>query len=96
MFDLSNPNTFWLNTISFVLALVIVASGLGVVRVAYSNARVRFRNRIHVAGHDHSIMVPDLGITMADGGARIDGRSTARADRSFVAQDEENIFRSEN
>ncbi len=91
MFDLSNPNTFWLNTINLILSVVTVVCFLFVAKVAYQRFRIWLEKRTHVSG-----MMPQIGITMADGGTRFDGGLSSRSDVSFVVQDEENIFRSEN
>jgi hypothetical protein len=96
MFDLINPNTFWLNTINFAVALAILACCVVVGKGVYQDVRVWIGKRVHGTSDDHAFVLPGLGITMADGGMRLDGKSKDLGNVSVFAEDEENIFRSEN
>jgi len=96
MFDLSSPNSFWLNVVNFIAALILAASLFFAGRAVYKAGRVWFKKRIHLTRQDQPYMVSSLGITMADGGSRIDGRSVDGCDNSVAWEDEANIFRSEN
>jgi hypothetical protein len=72
MVDWGDPGTFWLNVTNAALgiftfvAFAIVAGGVIVVLVE------RLRGRVaSVAGDAHTLHLPALGATMADGGERI-------------------------
>jgi hypothetical protein len=91
MFDLINSIT-----INYFLTAAIIVCFLFVGKGMYQSLQGRFRKSVHVGGHDHSYIVPELGITMADGGTRLDGRSNDRRAIPDIAEDEQNIFRSEN
>ena len=67
----SGPDTFWLDFVNIGLGLVtllcVLLVGSGVVReLRYRLARRR------TAVDDHAFETPELGLTMADGGKRID------------------------
>ena len=66
MFDWSDPNTFWLNVTDIVLGLVTLACvaivGTAVLREVFSRLAKRVR------ADSHALAVPELGLTMADGG----------------------------
>jgi hypothetical protein len=76
MFDWSDPNTFWLNITDIVLGAVTLAClafvGQAVVRELYA----RFSAR--VPGDSHAIAVPELGLTMADGGEPVEAKTEPR------------------
>ena len=94
MFDFNDANTFWLNVTNAALGLVTFICLLVVGRGLYTEiaARLKNRARVPVSIDDHAFLVPDLGMTMADGGERLDKKSNG-ADKT---NDEPNIFRSEN
>jgi hypothetical protein len=104
MFDPSDPNLFWLNVTNVVLGLVVlsccVVLGYGVVREVAARVRVPKLRFLEV--DDHAFSTPDLGITMADGGHRIDQKSATLVTeqgelRSNAAlSDESHIIRGEN
>jgi len=77
MFDPSDPETFWLNATNIGLGLVTLIAFVSVAVVAFREIaqRVRSRATVPVAGDDHAFMHPELGLTMADGGERIDKKS---------------------
>ena len=69
----AGPDTFWLDFVNIGLGLVtllcVLLVGFGVVH----ELRYRFtRGRKLV--DDHAFETPELGVTMADGGKRIDPR----------------------
>lgn len=75
--DWSDPDTFWLNLTNIGLGLVTLAC-CGA--VAYAIGREFLVRLLHRAGKlahepeldDHTFRVPELGLTMADGGKRED------------------------
>lgn len=77
MFDASDPNLFWLNVTNVVLGLVVltccIVLGYGIVSELVK--RIRVPKLSFLPADDHSFVSPDLGMTMADGGERIDRRS---------------------
>jgi len=73
MFDFSNPETMWLNTTNLVLGAVTLVCILAFAGVLVKELFERARERVTApAVDDHSFTYPDLGITMADGGEKID------------------------
>jgi hypothetical protein len=76
MFDWSDPNTFWLNITDIVLGVVSLACvafvGQAVVRELYA----RFASRLQQ--DSHALAVPELGLTMADGGEPITPKTEPR------------------
>ena len=86
MFDLSDPNTFWLNVTNIVLGLVTliccVVVGYGVVQ----EILVRVRKRKAVEADDHAFLVSNLGLTMADGGERIEKSSLSVSEKGLVQE----------
>ncbi len=96
MFDLNDPNTFWLNVTNIALGVITLICCVAVGRGLYQEIVVRLKKRVPVSADDHAFSVPGLGITMADGGERLD-KNTQKRDNNVPAQeDEPNIFRSEN
>ena len=92
MFDFNDPETLWLNVTNIGLGLVTLVCLTFVAQGLYKEvvARIRKRATVPVEHDDHAFVVPELGLTMADGGERIDGA------KGHLAKDERNIFRSEN
>ena len=92
--DFFDSETMWLNITNAVLGLVtLVCLGAfcyGVVREIA--ARVAKRARVPLETDTHAFALEDLGITMADGGVRIDETSNPDLNMS----DPPNIFRSNN
>jgi hypothetical protein len=74
MFNFSDPETFWLNVTNLGLGVVTficcVVLGAGVLKEVV----VRLKARVRVAAEqdDHAFVMPQLGLTMADGGERED------------------------
>jgi hypothetical protein len=72
MYGPDGPDTFWLNFTNIALGLVtllcvIVIAG-GVVRELLH----RWEQRALARGDDHAFATPGLGVTMADGGERLE------------------------
>lgn len=91
MFDLLDPETMWLNITNGVLGLVTVVCVAVVAYVAVKEilARSAARARIPVEADTHVFQLEDLGITMADGGEKID-------ESRLPDSDPPNVTRSEN
>jgi hypothetical protein len=67
------PDTFWLDFVNIGLGLVVL---LCVLLVAFGVVR-ELRYRLALRGKtvdDHAFETPELGVTMADGGKRVDRR----------------------
>jgi hypothetical protein len=86
MFDLSDPNTFWLNVTNIALGVVTliccVVVGYGVVQEILVRVRKHKANEVD----DHAILVNGLGLTMADGGERIEKSSLAVSEKGLVRE----------
>ena len=98
MFDIFNSETFWLDATNVMLGLVTVICVAIVGRVAFKEIRARVIShaRIPLAQDSHAFNLADLGITMADGGMRIDETKHNERFRSDDASDPSNIVRSDN
>jgi hypothetical protein len=76
MIDWGNPETLWILT-NWCLWGAVVVSGLLIGREILKTVRLQFRpNEQPVPLDDHSFLVPELGMTMADGGKRTDAPSS--------------------
>ena len=86
MFDLNDPNTFWLNVTNIALGIVTliccVAVGYGVLQEVL--VRVRKRKASLAKADDHSLLVTDLGITMADGGVPVEEKPLAVSEKGLT------------
>ena len=72
MYGADGPDTFWLNFTNIALGLVTL---LCVIAIAGGVARellLRWERRAAALEDDHAFATPGLGVTMADGGERID------------------------
>jgi hypothetical protein len=98
MFDIFNSETFWLDATNVILGLVTAVCLAIVGRVAFKEirARVASRVRIPLAEDTHAFDLADLGITMADGGVRIDEAAKKVRSLQDESSDPSNIIRSEN
>jgi hypothetical protein len=96
MFNNMDSETIWLTITNAGLGIVtlicLIAVGIVVTKEIFAD--VRSKVRIPQLQDDHSFMLRDLGITMADGGKRIDEKETAK--KYNTDTDEDNIQRSEN
>jgi hypothetical protein len=91
VFDLGDPKTLWLNVTNIALGLVTLICILAAGTALFHEVTIRMRKRALVPAHDdHALFHPDLGLTMADGGEKLDD-SPQRKDG-----DTSNVFRSEN
>ncbi len=74
MFDLSNTSTIWVNLTNIILGIATVIC-LGIVIYAAVRevvVRVTQKSKAKVREHDaHVFEVPDLGLTMTDGGEKL-------------------------
>jgi len=70
MFDWNDPNTFWLNITDIVLGVVTLACVAFVAQAMFREVYARLANRIAIRTHEdaHALALPELGLTMADGG----------------------------
>jgi hypothetical protein len=91
MFEFMEPETVWLNVTNAALGLVTLICLSVVVYVATKEvlARAAKKARVPLETDSHAFRLEDLGITMADGGEKLN--ETPRA-----AIDPPNIIRSEN
>lgn len=96
MFNSMDSETLWLTITNVGLGIVALVCiiAVGVVMTKEIFADVRSKVRIPQLQDDHSFMLRDLGITMADGGKRIDEKENVK--KYNFDDDGENIQRSEN
>jgi hypothetical protein len=69
MFDLSDPRSWTYFTNWFLVAVALVAAGY----IGFGLLREKRARRLHARPHSdpHTLILPDLGITMADGGEKV-------------------------
>jgi hypothetical protein len=86
MFDLNDPNTFWLNVTNIALGVVTLICCVVVGYSVVQEVLVRVRNRKArlVENDDHALLVTDLGITMADGGVRVDEKPLVVSEKGLT------------
>ena len=72
MFDLSDPKTLWLNVMNIALGLVTLICILLIGKAAWADIRSRAGKVVDTAVDSHAYTVEGLGLTMADGGERLD------------------------
>jgi hypothetical protein len=81
MYGPDGPDTFWLNFTNIALGLVtlacVLAIAAGVVHELTGRRRKRAARKRAAEHDDHAFAIPELGLTMADGGERIDGTRPA-------------------
>jgi hypothetical protein len=82
MYGPDGPDTFWLNFTNIALGLVTLACVIVVVGGAASELLHRWQRRALVHRDDHAFATPSLGVTMADGGERIDEHEPAPPDEA--------------
>jgi hypothetical protein len=70
MLNWSDPNTYWLNITDIVLGIVTLASVAFVAQAAFREAYARLADRVtaRMREDSHTLTLPELGLTMADGG----------------------------
>jgi hypothetical protein len=69
MFDLSDPRSWTYFTNWILVAVALVAAGY----IGFGLLREKRARRLHARPHSdpHTLILPDLGITMADGGEKV-------------------------
>ncbi len=74
MFDITDPQTFWLNVVNIALGIVTLVCLAVVVKAVISELSLRSKERstASAGADDHAFSVQGLGLTMADGGERTD------------------------
>jgi hypothetical protein len=96
MFDPADTEVLWLNLTNIALGAVTLICLVVVGTIAFREIAARVAHRIHIPIHedDHAFDLGGLGITMADGGERVDEKVPLK--KSTVAFDESHIIRSDN
>jgi hypothetical protein len=77
MYPIDGPDTFWLDFTNIALGLVTLVCVLLIAGGVVQELLHR-RRAAAVEGDDHAFASPDLGVTMADGGTRVDGAPRTR------------------
>jgi len=77
MYGPDGPDTFWLNFTNIALGLVTLACGLVIAGGVARELLLRWQRRAVASADDHAFATPGLGVTMADGGERVDERKGA-------------------
>jgi len=77
MYGPDGPDTFWLNFTNIALGLVTLACVIAIAGGVARELLVRWQRRAVASADDHAFATPGLGVTMADGGERIDERKPA-------------------
>jgi uncharacterized membrane protein len=72
MYGANGPDTFWLNFTNIALGLVTLACVLAIAAGVVRELLERRGHHATAAADDHAFATPELGLTMADGGQRID------------------------
>ena len=70
MFDWSDPNTYWLNITDIALGVCTLVCVVLVAQAVVREGWARIRQRV-AAPDPHALAIPELGLTMADGGEPI-------------------------
>jgi len=95
MLDFNDPKTLWLIIVNIALGVTTLACCIVVGRKAYLDMKSRHPHHANVPTDDHAFSTPGLGVTMADGGQRLDFLFEGSSNDVYAMEDE-NIFRSEN
>lgn len=73
--EIFDPETVWLNITNIALGvmtlLCVVVVGWGVVSELFDRVKAK---ALATQPDDHSFALPDLGLTMADGGKKVEGK----------------------
>jgi len=72
MYGPDGPDTFWLNFTNIALGLVTLACALVIAGGVARELLLRWQRRAVASADDHAFATPGLGVTMADGGERVD------------------------
>lgn len=80
MFNWSDPNTYWLNITDIVLGLVTLACVAFVAQAAFREVYARLAARLTARLHEdaHALSLPELGLTMADGGEPVNPKNKSQ------------------
>jgi len=81
-----DPNTFWLNVTNIALGLVTLICCAVVGYSVVQEVLIRYRNRKVVEADDHAFLATDLGLTMADGGERLEKSSLTVSEKGVVKE----------
>lgn len=99
MFDPTDSGVLWLNLTNIALGAVTIICLVVVGTIVFREVAARARKRVAVPVYrdDHAFVLSDLGITMADGGDRLDEKVNAiKGGSRSTHDDESNIIRSNN
>ena len=77
MYGPDGPDVFWLNFTNIALGLVTLACVLLIAGGVVRELVVRWQRRAVASADDHAFVTPGLGVTMADGGERVDAPKAA-------------------
>jgi hypothetical protein len=77
MYGPDGSDVFWLNFTNIALGLVTLACVLAILGGVANELLHRRQRRARATEDDHAFATPGLGVTMADGGERIDERKPA-------------------
>jgi len=74
--DFFDPETMWLNITNLALGILTLLALLAIVWGIVAEVVERLRARVRVPeADDHLLAVPGLGLTMADGGSKLEDHS---------------------
>ena len=98
MTEILNSESGWLNLTNILLGVAVLACIVVVAKVIIQDVRVRVaaRSRRPIVQDDHAFTLSSLGITMADGGERIDEKTIKSRGRQTPDDDPPNVDRSDN
>jgi len=99
MFAYFDPETYWLNATNVVLGIVTLVCVIAVSSTVLRELLQRARQHVPVFAprDEHTFVLSDLGITMADGGEKVvDERKVGESRKEVLPEDGSNIFRSNN
>ena len=77
MYGPDGPDVFWLNFTNIALGLVTLACALLIAGGVVRELVLRWQRRAAASADDHAFATPGLGVTMADGGERLDQPKSA-------------------
>jgi hypothetical protein len=80
----SDPQTFWLNLTNIGLGIVTLACVGFIVVAILRDVTAPAREKVHATGpllDTHAFRVPELGMTMADGGEPLRRKTEQKKDR---------------
>jgi hypothetical protein len=79
VFNLMDPATFWLNVTNIALGVGVLICCLLLAHSVWQDVAERLRSRFPAGAKQdsHTLLVPELGLTMADGGEKLKPRPDA-------------------